>query len=151
VKGADAAEGTSGAVRAVAATGGAIGYAAAGHSADLGIAKIKVGSDYIEPTAEGAANDVEASRLAAQFGGAPHVFVYQIERTSSDPSNYPLVLVSYGLTCTDGDNADLVGPYFTFIDSADGQQAAAATTESTPLPDAVLERVQPAIQAIGGG
>jgi phosphate transport system substrate-binding protein len=151
VKDGESAEGTSGVVHAVGAKDGTIGYADAGQSGDLGIAKVKVGSDYIEPTAEGVANDVEASRLAAQVGDAPYVFVYEVERTSHDPSDYPLVLVSYGLTCTSADNADVVGPFFAYIDSADGQQTAADSAGSSPLIDNVLEQVQPAIDAIGSG
>jgi hypothetical protein len=61
------------------------------------------------------------------------------------------VLVSYGLTCANGDNADAVGRFFAYIDSADGQHAAADKAGSAPRPDKVLEQVQPEIRAIGSG
>ena len=53
--------GTSGVVEAVAAGEGAIGYADASQAGELGIAKIKVGSEYVEPTAEAAAEVLEES------------------------------------------------------------------------------------------
>ena len=62
VKGGEAAEGTSGVVEAVTAGEGAIGYADASQAGDLGIAKVKVGNEYIAPSAEGAAHDLEISK-----------------------------------------------------------------------------------------
>ena len=46
VKGGEAAEGTSGVVEAVAAGDGTIGYADESQAGELGIATIKVGSNY---------------------------------------------------------------------------------------------------------
>jgi phosphate transport system substrate-binding protein len=151
VKGGESADSTSRLVESVGANDGMIGYADAGQSGQLGMAKIKVGGGYIEPTPEGAASDVEGSKLAAPVGGAPYIFVYDVERTSDDASNYPLALVSYGLTCTTGETAADVGPFFGYIDSPQGQRTAADKARSAPLPDEVLQQVQPAIQAIGSG
>jgi phosphate transport system substrate-binding protein len=50
VKGGEAAQGTSGVVEAVTAGDGAIGYADASQAGELGVATIKVGNEYVEPT-----------------------------------------------------------------------------------------------------
>ena len=61
VKGGEAATGTSGVVEAVEAGEGTIGYADASQAGELGIAKIKVGKNYAEPTPEAAAAILEES------------------------------------------------------------------------------------------
>jgi phosphate transport system substrate-binding protein len=152
VKGGEAAEGTSGVVEAVTAGEGAIGYADASQAADLGIAKVKVGNEYLAPSADGAAHDLEISKTDPSISGDPYpyVFAYDIERTSTDTANYPLLLVSYLITCTQGSNASIVGPYFNYVISADGQQAAADHAGSAPITDKTRQQVQPAVDAIGG-
>jgi phosphate transport system substrate-binding protein len=150
VKGGEAAEGTSGVVEAVGAGDGAVGYADASQAGDLGIAKIKVGNKYIAPSAEGAAHDVEISKENQDIGGDKYVFAYDLERTSTDTANYPIVLVSYLITCTGGDNAATVGAYFSYIVSTDGQDAAAKNAGSAPITDSVRQQIQPAVDAIGG-
>jgi phosphate transport system substrate-binding protein len=150
VKGGEAAEGTSGVVEAVKAGDGTVGYADASQAKDLGIAKIQVGNEYIAPSAEGAAHDVEISKEDSKIGGDQYVFAYDLERTSTDTADYPLVLVSYGLACTTAKNADIVGPYFQYMISPEGQDAAAKNAGSSPITDNVRNQIQPAVDAIGG-
>ena len=150
VKGGEAAEGTSGVVEAVTAGEGAIGYADASQAGDLGVAKVKVGDKYIAPSPEGAAHDLEISKTDPSISTDKYVFAYDIERTSTDTANYPLLLVSYLITCTQGSNADIVGPYFNYVISADGQQAAASHAGSAPITDATRQQIQPSVDAIGG-
>jgi phosphate transport system substrate-binding protein len=150
VKGGEAAEGTSGVVEAVGAGDGAVGYADQSQAGDLGIAKVQVGNQYIPPSAEGAAHDVEISKENVEIGGDKYVFAYDLERTSTDPANYPIVLVSYLSACTQGDSAAAVGAYFDYIISADGQDAASQNAGSAPITDTVRQQIQPAVDAIGG-
>jgi phosphate transport system substrate-binding protein len=150
VKGGEAAEGTSGVVEAVKAGDGTIGYADASQAKDLGIAKIQVGSEYTAPSAGGAAHDVEISKEDSKIGGDRYVFAYDLERTSTDTANYPLVLVSYALACTTAKNADIVGPFLDYAISAEGQDAAAKNAGSAPLTEQVRGQIQPAVDAIGG-
>jgi phosphate transport system substrate-binding protein len=149
VKGGEAADGTSGVVEAVGAGDGTIGYADASQAGDLGIAKIKVGNTYIDPSASGAAHDVEISKENKDIGGDKYVFAYDLERTSTDTANYPIVLVSYLSACTQGDNAEAVGAYFDYIISPDGQNTAASSAGSAPITDTVRNQIQPAVSAIG--
>jgi phosphate transport system substrate-binding protein len=150
VKGGESAEGTSGVVEAVGAGEGAIGYADASQAGDLGVANIKVGSEFVAPSPEGAAKDVEISKESSDVGGDANVFAYELERTSTDPSTYPIVLVSSIITCTNGDNADLVKALFEYAISEEGQQAAAENAGSAPLTAKVRSDIQPAVDAIGG-
>jgi phosphate transport system substrate-binding protein len=150
VKGGESAEGTSGVIEAVTAGEGAVGYADASQAGDLGIANIQVGSDYVAPSAEGAAKDVEISKESTDVGGDENVFAYELERTSDDPTTYPIVLVSSLITCTSGDNADLVKALVEYAISEEGQQAAADNAGSAPLTEKVRSDIQPAVDAIGG-
>ena len=59
-----------------------------------------------------------------------------IDRTTTDATHYPIVLVSYLIGCNeyaDAGVADLVKPYFTYILSEQGQADAAAAAGSAPL------------------
>src|SRR3954463_11714608 len=62
-QGGESAHGTSGGISAVQAGGGAIGYADESQAGQLGIAKVKVGSDFVKPSAEAAAKVVEGSQV----------------------------------------------------------------------------------------
>ena len=63
------------------------------------------------------------------------------------------MLVSYAMACTKYDDAkqgDLVKAYLQYIASSDGQQQAADNAGSSPIPDSVRTKIEPAIEAIGG-
>jgi phosphate transport system substrate-binding protein len=150
VNGGEAAEGTSGVVEAVTAGEGTVGYADFSQAGDLGVAKIGVGGTFIEPTAEGAAHDVEISKESTEVGGDEYVTAYELERTSTDTADYPIVLVSYLITCTEGDGSDIVKALFDYAISADGQDAAASNAGSASLTDAVRQDIQPSVDAIQG-
>ena len=153
VKGGEAAAQTSGVVQAVNAGDGAIGYADLSQAGDLGVAKIKVGSKYVDPTPAGAAKDLELSKPDPALSKGKYVSAYSIDRTSTDPSTYPVLLVSYLIGCTDYGNKDtnaLVKGYFGYINSSAGQQAGAGNAGSAPLTDALIKKNQPAIDAIKG-
>jgi phosphate transport system substrate-binding protein len=150
VKGGEAAEGTSGVVQAVGAGKGAIGYADASQAGDLGVAKVKVGDQYVAPSPDGAAKVVDASPEADDQGR--HVYTYKLDRKIDDPSAYPVVLVSYGIACTkydDAKQASLVKAFLGYVGSDEGQQAAAQAAGSAPLASGVATKVQSAIAAIG--
>jgi phosphate transport system substrate-binding protein len=144
---------TSGLVQAVKAGEGAIGYADESQAADLGVAKVKVGSTYVAPSAEGASADFEQSQKDPELSQGKNVFAYKVERTPTDPSHYPVLLVSYLMGCTkysDTGTTDAVKAYFNYIISSDGQQAAAQNAGSAPLPPGIVKEDQTAVDAIGG-
>jgi phosphate transport system substrate-binding protein len=144
---------TSGMVQAVKAGDGTIGYADESQAQGLGIAKVKVGNTYVAPSAQGAANDFDQSKPDPQLSQGKFVIAYTVDRKPTDPSSYPVLLVSYLMGCTKYGSADttkLVDAYFKYIESSDGQQAAADNAGSAPLPPNVTKAVQPALTAIGG-
>jgi phosphate transport system substrate-binding protein len=144
---------TSGMVQAVKAGDGTIGYADASQAQDLGIAKVKVGNTYVAPSAQGAANDLEASKPDPSLSKGNTVIAYTVDRTSTDPSNYPVLLVSYLMGCTKYSSADVTSTtkaYFNYVISSDGQQAAAQNAGSAPLPPGITKSDQTAVDAIGG-
>ncbi|HEY7003161.1 MAG TPA: phosphate ABC transporter substrate-binding protein PstS [Gaiellaceae bacterium] len=152
VKGGEAAEGTSGVVDAVKNGDGTIGYADASQAGDLGVAKIKVGSEFVEPSAEAAAKIFDESTPDSNPGA--NEFTYKLNRTPDASDTYPIVLVSYLIGCTkydDPNTAALVKAYFSYIISADGQQTAASAAGSAPLSDSVRQKIQAAVDAIGSG
>ena len=144
---------TSGLVQAVKAGDGTIGYADESQAQDLGIAKVKVGNTYVAPSADGAAADFEQSQKDPELSQGKDVFAYTVERTPTDPSHYPVLLVSYLMGCTkydSTDTTDTVKAYFNYVISSDGQQAAAQNAGSAPLPPGIVKEDQTAVDAIGG-
>ena len=151
VKGGEAAEGTSGVVDAVKNGEGTIGYADASQAGDLGVAEIQVGTEFVAPTAEAAAKIFDESDPSGDPG--ENVFTFKLNRTPDATDTYPIVLASYLLGCTQYDDAKtaaIVKGYFNYVISADGQQTAAQAAGSAPLNDATREKIQPAVDAIGG-
>ncbi len=55
--------------------------------------------------------------------------VVNINRKTTDPTHYPIVLLSYQIACTsypDQAKADMVKAWLTWVSSADGQKAGSA-------------------------
>jgi phosphate transport system substrate-binding protein len=144
---------TSGMVQAVKAGEGAIGYADESQAQGLGVAKVKVGNTYVAPSAEGASKDFDQSQKDPELSQGTNVFAYKVQRTPTDASSYPVLLVSYLMGCTKYDSADttdLVKTYFDYVISSDGQQAAAQNAGSSPLPPGITKEDETAVNAIGG-
>lgn len=153
VKGGEAANGTSGVVEAVAAGEGAIGYADASQAGELGIALIKVGSDYAEPSPEAAAKVLEISPEDKEAEKGKFVFAFDVDRDTASTGTYPIILVSSMIGCTkygSADEAAVVKAYFEYVISPEGQELAAEQAGSAPLSDALRSKFMPAIEAIEG-
>lgn len=147
--GGEAAQGTSGVVDAVTNGTNTIGYADASKAGDLGTAAIEVGGEFVNYTPEGAAAVVEGSP-AADNATATNLAI-KLDRNTTDPTHYPLVLVSYLITCTefvDASNAALVKGYLEYVTSEAGQAEAAASAGAAPLSPSLSEKVQTALAAI---
>src|SRR3954454_18213899 len=143
---------TSGMVQSVKAGDGAIGYADNSQAQDLGVAKVKVGDTYVAPSAQGATNDFDQSQKDPALSQGKFVFAYTVQRTPTEASSYPVLLVSYLMGCTkysDTSQTDLVKAYFSYIISDEGQQVAAENAGSAPIPAGIMKEDQPAVAAIG--
>ena len=98
VKGGESAQGTSGVVDAIGAGEGTIGYADESQVGDLGVANIKVGADFVAPSAEAAAAILDESPRDRRPGQVRlHL---RPEARHDDQGIYPIVLVSYEMACT---------------------------------------------------
>jgi phosphate transport system substrate-binding protein len=145
----EAAQGTSGVVDAVTNGTNTIGYADASKAGDLGVAKIKVGDEFVAYSAEGAAA-VVAESPAGDTAGDTDLSI-KLNRTTTDPSHYPLVLVSYIVTCIefeDAEAAPLVKAYISYITSEEGQAEAAASAGAAPLSAEVSANVAAVLDKI---
>ena len=145
----EAAEGTSGVVGAVGDGDGTVGYADASAAGDLGVVNIKVGEEYVAPSAEGAAKVVAIS--PATEGNADVDMAFDLARDTTEAGTYPLVLVSYLLACqtyADADEADLVKAFLTYVLSPEGQQAAADEAGSAPLDTEVADQATSIVETI---
>jgi len=154
VKGGEAASGTSGVVEAVGAGEGAIGYADASQAGELGIAKIEVGKEFVEPTAEAAAKILEESPADKELSADKYMFPFALDRKTESEGTYPIVLVSYLLACTKYESAgeaELVKGYLEYVISPEGQEAASENAGSAPLSASLTKKVTPAVEAIEAG
>jgi len=145
----EAAQGTSGVVDAVTNGTNTIGYADASKAGDLGVVAVKVGDEFVQPSAEGAAA-VVAESPAGDTAGDTDLSI-KLDRLTTDPSHYPVVLVSYLVTCTefvDADVAPAVKAYFQYVTGADGQAEAASAAGSAPLSEELSAKVATALEAI---
>lgn len=130
----EGANGTSGVIDAVTNGTNTIGYADLSKAGKLSVANIKVGNDFVAPSADGAANALAASEQVK--GRSSGDLSFKINRTSTDATTYPLILVSYLITCQtylDPAIGTLVNAYASYLVSPEGQQVAAEAAGAAPL------------------
>jgi phosphate transport system substrate-binding protein len=154
VKGGEAASGTSGVVEAVSAGEGAVGYADASQAGELSVAKVKVGSEWAEPTAEAAAKVLEESPLDKELSPGRYTLAYKLDRKTESEGTYPIVLTSYLIACTkygSASEAEAVKAYAEYVVGTEGQELAAEAAGSAPLSSALTKKVMPAVEAIEAG
>lgn len=151
VQGGEAAEGTSGVIAAVTNGTGTIGYADHSQAGDLAVVSVKVGDEYVAPSADAAAAVVA---LSPAVEGRPDVdMAVDIDRTTTEAGAYPVVLVSYLIACQhydDADEAALVKGFLSYAVSSEGQQSAAQNAGSAPLEASVEERAAGIVATIAG-
>lgn len=145
----EAAQGTSGVVEAVTNGKNTIGYSDASRAQELGFASIKVGNTFVEFTATAAAKIVADSPLLEGRGASD--IAIDLNRTTTDPTHYPLVLVSYLIVCqeyADPKAGDLVKAYAGYIASEAGQTEAERSAGAAPLSADLSATVMAAIETI---
>lgn len=144
------AKGTSGVVKTVTDTPGAVTYADdSAVSGKLGTAQIKVGSDFVKISADAAAKAVEAGKSVD--GRSANDVAIKLDRRTTAAGAYPVVLVSYHVVCTTYDKketADLVKAFESYVVSDAGQKAAAGAAKSAPLSKALQDKAKAAVDSI---
>ena len=140
---------TSGMIDAVTNGTGTIGYADASRAGDLGVAKVKVGDEFVEYSADAAAAIVDAS--PREEGRTAGDLAISIDRTSDAEGVYPIVLISYLIACEsyeDEAQGELVKSYLSYVTSEDGQQVAADAAGSAPISSELSTEVAGVIETI---
>ncbi len=144
------AKGTSGVVKTVTETAGAITYADDSAVTDaLGKAELKVGDSFVAVTAEAAAKAVDAAKMVE--GRSANDLSLKLDRKTTAPGAYPAILVSYGVFCAhypDAATTDLVKAFGNFVLSDEGQKQSAAAAKSAPLSAELAGKAKAAIDSI---
>jgi phosphate transport system substrate-binding protein len=147
--GGEGADKTSGVVAAIGAGQGSIGYADESQIGDLPAAAIGVGSEFVQPSAAGAARVLDVSPRAE--GRPEGDFAFDLVRDTAESGVYPIVLVSYHVVCLQYDSqekADLVRAFMTYVGSQEGQAAAAETAGSAPISEDLRQQMLAVISRI---
>lgn len=145
----EGADQTKGVVAAVTNGENTIGYADASQAGDLGVVSLKVGDQYVAYTAEAAAAVVAGSPFIEDRPNTDLAII--LDRSTSDSTHYPLVLVTYLIACTEyatEAKGELVKAYLSYLVSAEGQNEAAFATGSAPMTTELSARVLTAITSI---
>ena len=144
------AKGTSGVVKTVTDTPGAVTYADdSAVSGKLGIAQIKVGETFTKISAEAAAKAVDAGKPVE--GRNANDLSIKLDRTTTIEGAYPIVLVSFHIVCSSYDKqetVDLVKAFDKYVVSDAGQQAAADAAKSAPLSKTLQDKALKSIESI---
>lgn len=144
-----AADGTGGVVDLVTATQGALTYADASQAGALGRASIRVGDQWVASSSEAAAAAAGVSpRDARRYEDD---LSYDLDRTTTNPNHYPLVLVSYLLVCSryaDAAEGNLVKELVRYIASDEGQAVGTTAAGSAALTPAQQEWLRSAAEDI---
>ncbi|MCB5281190.1 phosphate ABC transporter substrate-binding protein PstS [Arthrobacter sp. AL08] len=144
------AKGTSGVVKTVTDTPGAVTYADdSAVSGKLGTAQIKVGGSFTKISADAAAKAVDAGTPVA--GRNASDLSIKLDRKTTIEGAYPIVLVSFHVVCTSyekQETVDLVKAFEKYVVSDAGQKAAAESAKSAPLSKTLQDKALKSIEAI---
>lgn len=153
LNGGDSAQGNSGVAGVVSSTQGSIAYLDdSAVPQGVGVAAIKVGSEWNKPSAGGAAAVVSASPLAT--GRPANDIVVTIDRTASASGDYPLLMVSYAIACStysDASAGNFVKSFLGYVVSDAGQQAGAQAAGSAPMTGTLAQKAAASVAAITVG
>lgn len=147
--GGQSAQGNAGVIQTVSDGEGTVTYADASKAGTLGTVRLGVGDQWVEFSPQAAAAVLDSS--PREDGRPATSLVFEIDRTTTKPGVYPLVLVSYTLACTsypDPDDAALVASFLTFVASEQGQAMAADTAGSAPISATLREQVMAVVEGI---
>lgn len=146
--GGQGAKGNDGVSSAIKSTQNSIGYVelSFAQTQQLNVASLDNGGGAVAPNA-----DTGSAALAdATVVGQGNNLALDINYKNQNPNAYPLVLVTYELTCQKGlpsDQAALVKSFLTFTSSSAEQQKL-GDSGYVPIPSTLLSKVNTAVSAI---
>ncbi|MFI7642765.1 phosphate ABC transporter substrate-binding protein PstS [Nonomuraea sp. NPDC049400] len=142
-------KGSDGISSSVKDTEGAISYVELSYAENSQLQKAKVANganEYVELTPESAAKTVET----AEIKGTGNDLALSIDYATKTPGAYPIVLVTYEITCEKGlaaEESKVVKSFLTYTASDEGQ-AALKELGYAPLAGTLLTKVRSAVEAI---
>jgi phosphate transport system substrate-binding protein len=142
-------KGSDGIASSIKSTEGAISYVELSFAENSQLQKAKVANgsgEFVELTPESAGKTVEAAEIV----GTGNDLKLNIDYATKAAGAYPIVLVTYEITCEQGLSADdskLVKSFLTYTSSDEGQQALTSLGYA-PLPTSLLTKVRTAVGAI---
>jgi phosphate transport system substrate-binding protein len=113
----------------------------------LQVAKIDNGGGPVQLTPDNAGKAVAAAKVT----GTGNDLTLSLDYTTKTAGAYPIVLVTYEITCEKGlpaNELDLTKSFLTYVSSSAGQAKLNAASGYAPLPAALLTKVQAAVAAI---
>ncbi|MEV7009753.1 phosphate ABC transporter substrate-binding protein PstS [Streptosporangium sp. NPDC051022] len=143
------AKGSDGIAQAVKSTPGTVSYVELSYAENSSLTKAKVANgsgEFVELSPESAAKTVEAAEVVGQGNDLK----LSIDYATKAAGAYPIVLVTYEITCEKGlpaEEAKLVKAFLTYTASDEGQQALTGLGYA-PLPATLLAKVRTAVEAI---
>ena len=148
----ESAQGNSGVADTVSRAEGSIGYVEMSHLHGLNAASIGVGGEFVDISPEAAAQ-VVADSPRREEATSEYDLALDLDHGTTEQGSYPLVLVSYETTCLEYPNAqeaERVKAFLRYVVSPEGQEAASAETDSTPVNETLREALLTSIDAISG-
>jgi phosphate transport system substrate-binding protein len=147
--GGQGAKGNEGIAAAIKQTPGAISYNEYGFAKanKLSFAKIDNGAGPVELTPDSVSKAVAAAKVVGQGDD----LTLQLDYATKAAGAYPIVLVTYEITCTNGlpaDQAKLVKSFLAYTASDAGQQKL-VDLGYAPLPDEIRTKVAGVVDKIG--
>ncbi|WP_420122572.1 phosphate ABC transporter substrate-binding protein PstS [Nakamurella sp.] len=142
-----AAQGSDGVSKQVKSTDGSIGYVEWGFALDdgLNVAEVDNGGGAVELSAESAGKAVEAATVV----GTGKDLALKLDYATKEPGAYPLILVTYEITCSAGNAADIAPLLKSFLGyTATDGQATLSELGAAPLPASIQEKVIASVSTI---
>ena len=148
----ESAKGTDGVVSTVKGTKGAVGYADESAVGDLGTVSLKVGSEYVKPSKDGATKALDAAK--PKHEGSKTDLALKLDRKTTEKGAYPAILASYQVFCSsykDAKTADTVKAWAKYVVSEEGQKAASEAAGSAPISSELSKKATEAVEGIKSG
>lgn len=146
--GGQGSKGNDGVAASIKATSNSIGYVELSFAQSQGLvsADIDNGGGAVTPTSASAATALALAKVNGSGGNLPLVLDY----TTKQAGAYPIVLVTYEITCQRGLASDQLGLTKSFLTytASNAGQANLAATGYVPLTGSLLSQVQSAVASI---
>lgn len=148
----ESAKGTDGVVSTVKSTEGAVTYADESAVSGLGVVALKVGEEFVKPSAEAATKAIDAAK--PKHEGSTTDLALKLDRKTTASGAYPAIMASYQVFCStykDAKTAETVKAWAKYVVSEEGQKAASEAAGSAPISSELSKKATAAVETIKAG